>query len=166
MDIKTIGQRITEIRVKQDLTQKEFAKSLDVAQPVLNRAEKGEQKPSATMLSKFIRIGVSVNWLLTGHGSMFLDKEPDTKENISGLTGIDGNVDTYPQVDHVTKIAKTKWWEGLSAVKKFIIAGLDEIQDEEFLSMTKNNINFQVLKERAEKEEEEKEKLKQKGAAG
>jgi len=160
--------RLSSLIQFSGLSQKEFAESVGISGSAITEFIKGRSKKltSETLSNINEKYNININWLLTGHGSMFLDKEPDTKENMSGLTGIDGNVDTYPQVDHVTKIARTKWWEGLSAVKKFIIAGLDEIEDEEFLSMTKNNINFEVLKERAEKEEAEKEKLKQKGAAG
>lgn len=63
-----LGQRIKDVRLKQGLTQAEFAARLGVSRSYLSEAERGKSKPSVEMLVGIAgQFGdVSLRWLLTG----------------------------------------------------------------------------------------------------
>ncbi|MFA5518827.1 MAG: helix-turn-helix transcriptional regulator [Spirochaetota bacterium] len=170
-------------------TQKKFADQIGITAGGLTDFIKGRSKDlsSSTVANIVIQFNVNPTWLLTGEGEMFVTSPPSPllkergaelpvendmskstsqKKQNGHLSGINGNVETFPGITSIEQISRTGWWDLLSALKKFIFAGLDEIQDPEFLGMLKTMINFQVLKERAEKDEAETAGLKQKGEAG
>ena len=169
-------ERLKLIIQHTGLSQKDFAERIGLSGNAITELLKGRSKglSEKSLTAIAIEFSVNINWLLTGEGEMFLNQQSSASvvndasvvKERNGFKAIDGNVETYPQVDDIEKVTRSKWWSLLSAVKKFIFAGLDEIQDPEFLSMLKNMINFQVLKERAEKEEAQAVKLKQKGETG
>lgn len=70
---KGIGDRLKKIR--GDLSQVKFAKSLDIKQQQYNRYEKGHNKPPLEILEKISTSrNLSIDWILTGD-IRFLEKQ-------------------------------------------------------------------------------------------
>ena len=68
--------RIKQIRLGLKMSQKDFAREIDVVQQQLSKYERGENKPSTEFLIKLIeKMDVNINWLLTGYGNMFNSAE-------------------------------------------------------------------------------------------
>ena len=69
LDLKAVGRRIRESR-GFDVTQERFAQRLGISQSQLSKYERGLIPPAADVLLKLNqKLGVSVDWLLTGSGS-------------------------------------------------------------------------------------------------
>lgn len=74
--MKTICDRIKSIR--GELTQKEFAKKLGVSLGAVQYWEANEQIPKGDILLKFRNhFNIDLNWLLTGQGEPFAERERD-----------------------------------------------------------------------------------------
>lgn len=69
--------RLKMIRKKEELTQAEFSELLDIGKTTYIRYEKGERSIPSDVLSKISQMGYSIDWLLTGQGSMH---KPETKK--------------------------------------------------------------------------------------
>ncbi len=66
-DNKAIATRIRALRIQKGLSQKEFAKLVDLHPVQYNRYEKGETIPSTTTLARLAdALGVSVDYLYDG----------------------------------------------------------------------------------------------------
>ncbi|MFO1444574.1 helix-turn-helix transcriptional regulator [Bacillus sp. Bva_UNVM-123] len=64
----TVGERLRSLRITQNLSQAEFAKSIGIKQSSLSLIEKGTTKPSIdTILAASKKYGVTTDWLLKGH---------------------------------------------------------------------------------------------------
>jgi len=158
--------RIKEIIQFTGLNQKEFAEKIGISGNAITELLKGRSKglSEQSLYALVKNFNVNINWLLTGEGEMFVSDmsektcqeehaqyEKSINVNNNGLDVLDGGAENYPQVDDVEKISRTAWFRDLSDVKKFIIAGIDEISDEHYLNMTKDHINYEVDKERDQK---------------
>ena len=76
-----IGERIKKIRVHFGLNQEEFGKVLGTSQKAISRWEKNKTEPSIKQLQKLTQLfNINPTWLLTGHGSMFLEIEGEPKD--------------------------------------------------------------------------------------
>lgn len=85
----SVGERIRKVRRSLDLTQAEFAARIGSTQNTVTRYETGDRKPSATVLAMIGQTyGVSVEWLRSGTGDMFLPKEADTLEALARERGL------------------------------------------------------------------------------
>lgn len=72
-----IGRRIREVRNKLDLSQAELAKILGVSQRTVSHWETQRNEPPLDVLRTMCsKLGVNLNWLLTGEGEMFLNEIP------------------------------------------------------------------------------------------
>lgn len=70
--------RLKEIRTKLKLQQGIFAEKLGIHQQQYYTYESGKSRPSVEILNKLIeKYEISIDWLLTGRGQMFLNQEPD-----------------------------------------------------------------------------------------
>ncbi len=65
-----LSHRIKEIRKKLNLSQKDLAEKIGVDQARVSRWEKDKSLPSSGSLTEISRLGVNINWLLTGEGQM------------------------------------------------------------------------------------------------
>ncbi len=75
---KTENQRIKELREVLKLTQVQLADFLGVSKQYFYRVEKGLTDLSKEkIVTLCVKYNVSIDWLLTGRGQMFLNKEPD-----------------------------------------------------------------------------------------
>lgn len=64
------------------LNQREFAEKLGLSQSNISEWKKGRSSPTFKILKDMNKLfGISVDWLLTGEGEMFLDKESSSQVN-------------------------------------------------------------------------------------
>ena len=70
--VSDIGQRIRKIMEMANLTQKEFAKTLNLAQSTVSEYISGKTTPSDKVLLLISKtFNISYHWLKTGEGEMF-----------------------------------------------------------------------------------------------
>ena len=87
-----LGERLKVVREKLGMTQKEFAKFLNVGIATVQRYEREERIPSGEFLKLLLdKCNVNINWLLTGEGPMFVShsQEEPIKETPTNQAGID-----------------------------------------------------------------------------
>ncbi|QEE11483.1 helix-turn-helix domain-containing protein [Bartonella krasnovii] len=79
-----LAQRFREVRHALGFTErKQFAEHLGITAGSIGTYETGISEPTASALSKYQEIcGVSLDWLVTGHGEMFSDR---AKAKAAGL---------------------------------------------------------------------------------
>lgn len=78
-----VGDRIKKVRRELDLTQTEFAAQLGLTQNTITRYETGDRKPSAAVLSLIVKeFNVNENWLRTGEGEIFRQREKDVIDQL------------------------------------------------------------------------------------
>lgn len=74
----TIGKRFRDIRVQIGLTQTELAKQLGCGRSNISLIESGKNLPGGSILIALkSKYNVSLDWLFSGEGSMFIEKEDD-----------------------------------------------------------------------------------------
>lgn len=73
-----LGRRLRDVRKACAVPDREaFAKILAVSKNSIAHYERGERTPDASVLEAYLdRFGVNLNWLISGHGPMFLDGAP------------------------------------------------------------------------------------------
>ena len=72
---KEIGMRMRKIRKTLGFTQAHMVSFFDIGRANYSRIEKGEIFPTATTLNTLLReFNVSLNWLISNEGEMFLEK--------------------------------------------------------------------------------------------
>lgn len=158
-----------------NLRKNEFAAELGLTPAAVSDIMHGRVKKISGSVVELLKVKYKVNpaWLNTGEGEMFL--QGIKADKVSGLRTdssnndfevIEGDVETYPNITMVEQISRTGWFGSLSGDKKFIVAGLDEIQDTEFLRDLKGMISLKVQTDRMKKNVEESQPLRQKGEAG
>jgi len=62
------------VRIRLDLSQEEFARKLGVSTSFYTKLEQGYANPGMKTLEKFYRVGVNVNFLLSGEPPMLLNE--------------------------------------------------------------------------------------------
>lgn len=82
---KSTNERIRALRRRLNLTQMEFAKSLDITQEVYADVEKGESIVSGEIQKKLLqKYDVNISWLKQGVGEIFIaDKQEDEKMGVN-----------------------------------------------------------------------------------
>ncbi len=100
--IKSIGDRIKTVRIKNSLTQQAFAKSLGIAQSYLSELEKGIKTPSDTILIALsYRYEINIDWLYKGKGAI-------SDSNIKQLLKLDFIKEIIEAVEIVVEREKAK----------------------------------------------------------
>jgi len=69
------GQRLAEFRRAKKLTGLQLAAELGVTSGGMSGYEKGDSFPSVDKLEKLARLGLNLNWYVTGEGPMLVDGE-------------------------------------------------------------------------------------------
>ena len=78
-----MNERIKKLRKALDLTQQEFASRIGSVQNTITGYETGRRVPSNQVLSLICReFNVSEEWLRTGIGEMFTQREPQPLEDL------------------------------------------------------------------------------------
>lgn len=73
MNLDTINGRLKEFRRIVFPSNSAMARALGMSPSNLQKYLSGEMNPGNTVLDKLYRLGLNINWLLTGEGSMFAD---------------------------------------------------------------------------------------------
>ena len=85
-----LAERLKFFRESLGLTQEEFAKKLNTTQAVISNYERGARIPTADFLNRLTEtFHLNINWLLTGEGPMFREKEeppPAREDSSEGLS--------------------------------------------------------------------------------
>lgn len=83
---KEIGLRIRQLRELRGLTQRQFAAFLDIASSSISQFEAGRNVPGGEMLTKLhTKLGVDINWLLTGTPAAGAPAEQQLPPRIAAL---------------------------------------------------------------------------------
>ena len=162
----TAGNRLKAMVSALKLRQQDVADAIGINRSHISHLMNDKYEISKTIaLALKAQYQINPDWLLTGEGEMFLPgKSPLDKTDGSGtrppaeincLGVIEGNVETYPQVDIIEKISRTGWWRKLSSVKKNIVAAVDEIEDQEYLATVDKGLRGKVESDRFQKAIEE-----------
>jgi len=65
-NVENLGARLRAIRIRLDLTQGEIARKIGSSATAIGQYEKNEKVPGGKVLAGLARLGVNINWLLTG----------------------------------------------------------------------------------------------------
>ncbi len=76
-----------------------LARAIDMQPGSFTKYVQGERRPGATVLKRLPRLGVNVNWLLTGEGPMLLDEE-DEDAGSPSLSSSAGNASAADGASH------------------------------------------------------------------
>jgi transcriptional regulator with XRE-family HTH domain len=71
------ANRIKAIMKALKLNQSEFAKTLGFSKGVISEFSTGSRKPSKEFMFGILKLGVSLDWFLTGNGEMFITSKID-----------------------------------------------------------------------------------------
>jgi len=92
--LKKLGKRIKALREELRMNQKKFAAALGISGSLLSQIETGQKNPVYEFLYKLmIKYHVSLDWLFTGKGSMFL------RRRLEGKAGDDKYIDEIESID-------------------------------------------------------------------
>lgn len=76
-----LSKRFKEFRILTNLSQEQLAEKLECPYQTISKYERGLVKPSSDILTKIgENLGININWLLTGNGSMFLPQKSDKQQ--------------------------------------------------------------------------------------
>jgi len=91
------GKRLKEARLEVGWSQKEMAEKLKISQPSYGYFEKNDNAAfSSELMSLIIELGINLNWVITGYGSMLLaSKSGDASNGIESIkrTEVDNDVE-------------------------------------------------------------------------
>ncbi len=90
LELKKIGQRIQDVRIKKGLSQVDFARKVNVSQKTLSNYERGASSPdSMFLLSLRAEFDVHSDWLLTGDAELARTKAIVSDNNYTLLPRYD-----------------------------------------------------------------------------
>lgn len=73
----SLGERVRQLRLQHNLSQQEFAKSLEISQSFLSDIERDRKIPGGdTLLSLKRSFGISTDWLLAGELEVYTEGQP------------------------------------------------------------------------------------------
>jgi transcriptional regulator with XRE-family HTH domain len=111
-----ISKRLDLFIEQKYKTAKALATTIDVSPNAISQIVNGKNLPSAKVLIPLLQTGISIDWLLTGEGSMLRDPEQTTKKINQGNGSIaqvgqtntasqnnSSGVDMQVQIDNLTK---------------------------------------------------------------
>jgi hypothetical protein len=77
-------ERVKELLKTLGLNQSAFSAQIGLSQGVISEFANGAREPSKDFMFRLSKLGVSLDWFITGNGKMFLSLE--------GITPIEGNI--------------------------------------------------------------------------
>lgn len=113
--------RLILLRKNLQLNQGEFAKKIGISQTYLSEIERGNRNPAPSFfISLTVVFGVSVDWLLTGAGKMFLKKDSDCVSDNTPLYFGDSDIRTVVELMLEMPEDRKKECLGFCKDKKFL----------------------------------------------
>lgn len=88
----SIGDRLKQWRANKYLKQDEASAQLGIPFSTYQKYEMDNRSPGADALEKIARVGININWLLTGEGDMLRNSPPNGDVGVSARP-------TFPQVE-------------------------------------------------------------------
>lgn len=83
--MSTIGERIRKLRKHYHLSQRDFAKRIDMSDGHISNIENGKDQPSNTIIKLLIiEYGTNETWLRTGEGDMLDNSEYNDYSTLKG----------------------------------------------------------------------------------
>ena len=93
--MEDLSNKFKQIRQQKHLTQLELGNYLLVSKQAIANVESGHSKPSIELISKLVDIlNVNLNWLVSGHGDMFISDCDNTLESRNNKE-LTSNIDTF-----------------------------------------------------------------------
>lgn len=89
------SERLKQIRNKLGLSQAKFGSMLKIPQTTYANYESGKALIPDNLKSELMRLGINLNWLITGEGSMYLDGRETGKTIELGEEGRESGMDPY-----------------------------------------------------------------------
>ena len=113
----TIGERFSEIRKHLNMAQKEFAVFIGVQKSVVSEIENNKRDISKNVLiGVSSKCGVSIDWLLTGEGTPFLQEATETQGSLPAKNGSA----KIPLLRQTVSCGPGQNWEESDAVESYI----------------------------------------------
>lgn len=103
------SQRLVKSRKYLKLNQRSFAERVGVDQGRVSQWENGKSLPSSSALTEMARLGININWLLTGDGNMMVETQSYKKE---------GEIFSEELIRKMEKIIDRKIDDRLSSLEK------------------------------------------------
>jgi len=131
-----IAKRIKEVRKKLGFnTQREFSTELNIPTPTLQKYEQGKVTIPHTFLEILNKkLNVSIDWILTGQGEIFLPNEKELKI-------INGNNNNVVVGGGINKSFNNHSEEMEKSIIKDIVNTLNKVHDDNLL----NYINSEIV---------------------
>lgn len=174
-----VGERLKYLLNILGISQEKFANDIGIKQGTVSDIIRGKTKNISLPIARLCNFlyGVNPTWLLTGEGDMFLPgREPKNGQNppkvADGLEIIEGEAVQHPELDHLTKVAHTGWWDKLTETEREIVVFMEHLKDQQTKKQVRDLLEACLKKETTEEEllkklgDIEDPDIKQKGAAG
>lgn len=155
--IKTpLGQRLRDIRKRfGDPERDDFASRLGISKGSLANYERGDRVPDSDVLAAYQRLGVNLNWVVSGDGSIFIadPNGPDTGVDVVIMTKLHDRVQAvYLQVKQ--KAPPRRITEEAANLYNQLRSAVTDLEDPEEVEATLPRLEFE-LKKRLQKAETE-----------
>lgn len=155
--IKTpLGQRLRDIRARfGDPERVDFASRLGISMGSLANYERGDRVPDSDVLAGYARIGVNLNWLVSGDGSMFVDdpREADLGVDVVIMAKLHDRVQAV-YVQAKQKPPPRRITEEAALLYNQLKSSVSDMADPEEIEATLPRLEFE-LKKRLQKAEDE-----------
>jgi len=140
-DLVALGERIKALRKHLNLSQKELAASLGMANSYLSEIEHGNAYPAFEFFHKISRMyNMDLNYLFHGTGEMFLPREKKPEKQVEWLDDIRTSDDLLWFMEHSSMFRNSI----MGMAEKFLI------ENEQFL---KKNVQKYFSRNKSELEE-------------
>ncbi len=78
INMQETGQRLKLFRNSQNITIGELSEKTGLSKGMISETETGKNKPSPNLMLALLKVySLNLNWLLTGHGEMFVPGKKD-----------------------------------------------------------------------------------------
>lgn len=182
-------ERLKLILDYYNLSNVAFAESVELQESTVRAILTGKtQKISGPVLLALMeKYNINPVWFIRGEGKMLLpgdsakvmqsdapvlvendmSKSTNQKKQNGHLTGIEGNVETYPDILSIEQIARTGWWANLTEEDRELYAINEELPHDATMRLRDAaEYEYRVNEKRIEEKKSQAKTLRQKGEAG
>ncbi len=137
----SIYERFANIRELKGQNRERFAQTLGTQGSVVSAIESGKREPSkAVMLKMRESCGVSIDWLLTGEGPMFLEQEESPRVTLPPQNNIED------QGEVISNSAKS-----VPSAHEVLTSWIQSLDDEEAANVLKYLLDLPLKKRKKKK---------------